>query len=57
MISTLVPTLAVAVGVPLAVAVGVPLAVHGNNAAAVIIAAGVLLMTVAAIRVLGFGRR
>lgn len=40
-----------------AVAVGVLLDVYGNDAAAAITAGGVLLMTVAAMRALGFGRR
>ena len=50
----LLPTLAV---IGPAVAVGVLLAIYGNDGAAAITAGGVLLMTVAAIRALGFGRR
>lgn len=54
MIGTLLPMLVV---FGPAVAVGALLAVYGNDAAAAIAAAGVLLMTVAAVRALGFGSR
>ncbi len=54
MTSSLLPTLAVFAP---AVAVGVLLAVYGNDAAAAVTAAGVLLMTVAGMRVLDRGRR